>query len=121
MSERNPSLLPPDQLIRGRVYKLESRNLSYGGGDGKRSFIGVRTKFGSRFLDEEDHWDIDNGTVGEAIDTGRDAPSEISLETQEGLLGWLIQLENGLKEPDFESGADALKEPEPNGSGSMRA
>jgi len=119
MSERNPSLLPPDQLIRGRVYKLKSRNLSYGVWYGKRSFIGVRTKFGSRFLDEEDHWDIDNGTVSEAIDTGYDVPSEISLETQEGLLGWLIQLEETI--PNFESGADALKEPEPNGSGSMRA
>lgn len=116
--QRSPNLPAPDQLIRGRVYKLESRNLRLGVWDGKRSFIGVRTKFGSRFLDEEDHWDVDEhfGTVSDATDTGRDVPPEISLETQEGLLAWLLQLE-----PDFESGADALKVPEPDGSGSVRS
>lgn len=119
--ERSPSLLMPDQLIRGRVYRLHCRNLNLGVWDGKRSFIGVRTKFGSRFLSEEDHWDVDEhyGTVSEAIDTGYDVPPEISLETREGLLAWLIQLEDGT--PDFESGADALEVPEPDGSGSVRS
>lgn len=34
-----------------RVYKLHSRNLSFGVFDGDTGFIGIRTKFGSRFLD----------------------------------------------------------------------
>jgi hypothetical protein len=48
-----------DQLGRGKVYRLKSRNLAYGVWNGTNSFIGIRTKFGSRFLDEEIHWDLD--------------------------------------------------------------
>jgi hypothetical protein len=89
--------------------------------DGISGFIGVRTKFGSKFLDTELHWDADEhyGTVSAAIEAGWDVPPEIDLITRQGLLAWLLQLEDAI--PDFEWGADALKEPEPDGSGSMRA
>jgi len=40
-----------------KVYKLISRNLSFGVFDGNTRFIGIRTKCGRRFLDTEDHWD----------------------------------------------------------------
>jgi hypothetical protein len=40
------------------VYRLNSRNLTYGVFvSGRLSFYGVRTKFGDRFIAEESHWD----------------------------------------------------------------
>jgi hypothetical protein len=76
--ERRPTLLPMHLLVPGRVYKLESRNLSYGVWDGKSGFIGIRLKFHSRFLDTELHWDCpDYGTVEDAVDTGIDAPEAV--------------------------------------------
>jgi hypothetical protein len=54
------------QLQRGRVYRLQSRNLACGVWNGKDGFIGVRTKFGLRFLDMEIHWGLSKtfGTAG---------------------------------------------------------
>ena len=40
-----------------RIYKISSRNLEYGIYDGKNGFIGIRTKFGERYLFTEYHWD----------------------------------------------------------------
>lgn len=40
-------------LREGTVYKLRARNLDFGVYDGKGNFIGIRTKFTSRFLDME--------------------------------------------------------------------
>lgn len=41
-----------------RLYKINSRNLSYGVYDAKkRGFIGIRTKFSDRYLFMEYHWD----------------------------------------------------------------
>jgi hypothetical protein len=47
-----------EQLQRGRVYRLQSRNLECGVWNGKDGFVGIRTKFGGRFLDMEIHWDL---------------------------------------------------------------
>lgn len=46
----------PDCIVRG-VYKISSRNLSYGIFNGKTGFIGIREKFKERFLFTEYHWD----------------------------------------------------------------
>jgi len=64
-----------------RVYKLHSRNLSFGVFDGDTGFIGIRTKFGSRFMDTEYHWDTGPpfGTAHPDEDTGIDVPEEIIL------------------------------------------
>jgi len=64
-----------------RVYKLISRNILFGVFDGKTRFIGIRTKFGRRFLDTEDHWDTDPpfGTARPENDTSIIVPDEISL------------------------------------------
>ena len=43
------------ELKYGMIYKLQARNLSYGVFDGD-GFIGIRTKFGTRFLDKELEW-----------------------------------------------------------------
>lgn len=41
----------------GRLYKLQSRNLSIGVYDGLSGFIGIRFKFESEYLFTEYHWD----------------------------------------------------------------
>jgi hypothetical protein len=45
-------------LQKGKVYHLQSRNLSCGVWDGEKGFIGIRRKFGSRFLEKEIHWGL---------------------------------------------------------------
>lgn len=64
-----------------RVYKLISRNLSFGVFDGDIRFIGIRTKFGRRMLDAEDHWETGPpfGTARPDEDTCIVIPEEISL------------------------------------------
>lgn len=78
-----------EQLQRGRVYRLQSRNLECGVWNGKNGFIGIRTKFGLRFLDMEIHWGLSKtfgtaqaleslGTISESISL------DISLGTECG-------------------------------------
>ena len=59
--------LPLEECKKGGVYRLDSRNLSYGVYDGEDGFIGLRYKFGDTFLFTEYHWDTENhkpyGTV----------------------------------------------------------
>lgn len=63
-----------------RVYKIQSRNLSFGIYDGDSGFIGIRTKFCNRYLFTEYHWDNENfATVKPIKDLGIDLPSDISL------------------------------------------
>ena len=49
--------IPLIDCRKGHVYRLNSRNLSFGVFDGQKGFIGIREKFGNRFLFTEDHWD----------------------------------------------------------------
>ena len=78
-----------EQLQRGRVYRLQSRDLESGVWNGKDGFIGIRTKFGRRFLDMEIHWGLSKtfgtaqaleslGTISESISL------DISLGTECG-------------------------------------
>jgi hypothetical protein len=70
--------IPLDQCVWRRVYKIHCRNLRFGVFDGTKSFIGIRTKFGQRYLDEEEHWDAGPpyGTVSGHIDMGFSVPPE---------------------------------------------
>ena len=67
------------------MYKLITRNLSFGVFDGNIRFIGIRTKCGHRFLDTEDHWDTGPpfGTARAEKDIGIDVPEEIILNSRE--------------------------------------
>lgn len=78
---RSPTLPLLENCIPRRVYKLRSRNLSLGVYNGRSGFIGIRTKFGDRFLFTEYHWDTGSpyGTVMDAIDTGIDVSEDIPL------------------------------------------
>jgi len=85
--------IPMDQCVRGRLYRFRARNFEIGVYDGKQGFIGIRTKFGSRYLATEYHWDqgAPFGTVREVVDTGVDCPPVIvlseSLGTEDSVTG----------------------------------
>ncbi len=73
--------VPIKDCIPGRVYRIRSRNLSFGVYDGKEGFIGIRQKFGDRYLFTEYHWDQGEpfGTVYSQLDLGIDVPDNIPL------------------------------------------
>ena len=84
MREINPNQEPriPIKLcVEGRVYRISSRNLSFGVYDGNEGFIGIREKFSARYLFTEYHWDQGPpyGTVSSQVDTGIDLPQGIKL------------------------------------------
>lgn len=49
--------IPLDKCIKRGIYRIRSRNLSIGLFDGEKGFIGIRTKFGDRYLFTEYHHD----------------------------------------------------------------
>jgi hypothetical protein len=55
--ERSENYIPLIKCKKGYVYRIHSRNLSFGVFDGKAGFIGIRTKFNDRYLFTEYHWD----------------------------------------------------------------
>ena len=74
-----------EQLQRGRVYRLQSRYLESGVWNGKDGFVGIRTKFGQRFLKMEIHSGLSNtfgaaqalespGTILESMSLNSDGP-----------------------------------------------
>lgn len=73
-----------DKLIKGRIYRLQSRNLHFGvylgGANFTYCFLGIREKLGARYLfQEHGHDDPAQGTVRSWIDTGIEVPSDIEL------------------------------------------
>lgn len=42
---------------KGYFYRIKARNFQVGIFDGDTGFIGIREKFGTKFLDTEYHWD----------------------------------------------------------------
>ena len=56
--DKNTEYIPLEKCVDGNLYLLDARNFNIGVFFQKESlFIGIRTKFGSRFLDIEFHWD----------------------------------------------------------------
>ena len=90
MWSRSDSLPKMEECKAGRVYMLSCRNLNLGVYDGNGGFIGIRTKFGSRYLFIEYHWDKDPhiGTVSWAEDTNFDVPNTVQLKTSLGTVDW---------------------------------
>lgn len=81
--------IPMEECIPRRIYWLNCRNLGLGVYDGEEGFIGIRTKFGSRYLFTEYHWDQGPpyGTVRGQEDTGVDLPDNIPLKEHLGTVG----------------------------------
>ena len=77
--------LPLSECVKGRVYKILSRNLSVGVFNGDRGFIGIRQKFNSRYLFTEYHWDSPPyATVRPISYLSIDVPDNIQLLTDLG-------------------------------------
>lgn len=106
--ERNPDeYLPLEALEHGRLYRFRARNFSLGiYNENAKGFIGIRTKFGDRFLFTEYHWDADPryGTVQpiEALDARLpdDIPVVESLGTRCGTCGNHLEYVRVLDEAD---------------------
>ena len=102
--ERSDKLPKIDECIKGRIYKIRCRNFSFGVCNGTDGFIGIRTKFNSRFLFTEYHWDTGApyGTVAEAIDTGVDIPLEVEASENKDLYYFLDGFIKGLSEEAYD-------------------
>ncbi len=72
-----PSLPPLSDLIKGRIYIVNCRNLQLAVFNGEIGFIGIRKKWNDRFLDTEDYYGPSSGTVRSAIDSGIDIPDHL--------------------------------------------
>lgn len=69
-------------MVRGRLYRFKARNFSIGvWNPEKKGFIGIRTKWGDRYLFTEYHWETGPpyGTVTPLEDLGIDMPVDIPL------------------------------------------
>jgi hypothetical protein len=73
-------MIPIEELKVGTVYKLNSRNLSVGVFTKNKGFIGIRLKFGNRFLFEEYEYStsVHYGTAT-AIEELGEIPSNIKI------------------------------------------
>ena len=71
-----------EECVTRRLYKIKSRNLTYGVYNGNEGFLGIRFKMGGQFLFTEFHWDQGPpyGTVYGVEDTGIDLPEDIELK-----------------------------------------
>lgn len=65
----------------GKLYKLHARNIKIGVWCAEtQSFIGIRTKFGSRFLDDEHHWDAPEFATASPLEIIGEIPSDIVID-----------------------------------------
>lgn len=85
-----------DNYIKGRVYKINSRNLNLAVYDGIDGFVGVREKLGCVFLDTE----YLNHTVRGSLDINIDVPNDVGKIsiTNKKLFNFLKELEDREKE-----------------------
>lgn len=74
--------LPKEELKVGGIYKLNSRNLLAGVWNGDL-FIGIREKFGYRYLDEESLWETNSRGTARPLEYIGDVPDHIKLAS-----GW---------------------------------
>lgn len=65
-------MIPMTECVKGHLYAIRSRNLSFGVYDGDEGFVGIREKFGDLFLFTEFHYDQGPpfGTVTPIVDMG---------------------------------------------------
>lgn len=87
------------------LYAIMSRNLSMGVyNQESRGFIGIRTKFGTRFLDTEFHWDTGE-PFGTAIPYAalEQVPDDIELSdfNNKKLWEWLLEAEMRYKNVNY--------------------
>lgn len=80
---RQEGTIPLDKCKPRHLYRLWSRNLAFGVfHTDKDGFIGIRTKFGAKFLFTEYHWDY-NGPYGTACPLEDLGPMPDNIEVNE--------------------------------------
>jgi hypothetical protein len=83
----NGTYIPLTDCVDRRLYRIQSRNLTVGVYRADvRGFVGIRTKFGSRYLFTEYHWDTGEpfGTVKPVEDAGESVPDGMRTEDDLG-------------------------------------
>ena len=107
----------------GKLYKLHARNIKIGvykrepmhGGGEWFHFYGIRTKFGSRFIDAENHWDAKEFATCAPLEEIGECPEGILIEYgSKELFEWLEAKEKelGLTDEAHESWKQKLWEEE---------
>lgn len=85
--------LPREQCKHGYLYRLASRNLPIGVWNAAtRGFVGVRLKFGRRYLFEEYHWDEPEFATARPLEVLEPLPADIDVNEDAGnaqLFDWL--------------------------------
>jgi hypothetical protein len=84
------------------IYRLQSRNLKIGVFTVSNTFIGIRKKFDSEFLDSELHWDC--GGTAFAIEELGTLPEEIELKESLGSFDRVTGLEVAFDRPVVDGG-----------------
>ena len=94
----NPLRIPIDECKHGYLYRIFSRNLTFGVYDERcNGFIGIRNKFGSDYLFTEFHWDLGYGTVNPKEELMQ-VPDNIEVnENDDKLFEWLKKWEINFK------------------------
>jgi len=84
--------IPLSACIERHLYVVHARNFRMAVYQGNSLFLGVRTKFGDRFLFQEDHWDTGepHGTVKPMRDLGEIA-KHIEVSDESAALLALLQ------------------------------
>lgn len=102
MPHPGPDMLPLSECKPRWLYYIDSRNLSMGVYNAEnKGFIGIRTKFGARFLDTEFHWDTGE-PFGTAIpyEALEQIPDDIELSdfNNKKLWEWMLEAEKRYKD-----------------------
>jgi len=73
--------IPISECKHGHLYRLDSRNLSMGvyNENDHNGFIGIRTKFGDRFLFTEHHWDGEYYATAKPLEDLGPVPEDIEV------------------------------------------
>lgn len=67
-----------------KLYRLLARNIRLGVWDGDRQeFVGIRTKFGRRFLDSENHWEAPHFATACPMEVLGELPVEVLLDIRD--------------------------------------
>lgn len=102
MPHPTPDMIPLADCKPRWLYYIDSRNLAMGVyNPDDKGFIGIRTKFGSRFLATEYHWDTGE-PYGTAIPYAalEQIPDDIELSdfNNKKLWDWMLEAEERYKE-----------------------
>jgi len=73
------------------VYRVHSRNLTFGAFDGNDGFVGIRTKFNSRFLFTEYHYNALAFATVRPLEKVGEVPASISLDLSFGAMNEIDQ------------------------------